>query len=105
MSQEELPYDVGLARRTDPDTSHEAAASVARGSGEWVLGVLSRGRCLSDEQIETFARAEGKAWTGQRLRTARSALVSAGLVEADPEKYGQTASGRRCRLWRAVAGA
>lgn len=93
-----MPY----ARRSDPETSHEAASTVKDVSlvKSLILGLLASYGELSDEQILTRYKAvEGlpKA-TEQSLRSRRAELVKAGLVEHNGN-FAITSNGRRTRLW------
>ena len=91
--------DSPRARRTDPVTSHEAADTndVSKSIG-WVLDTLARGP-LADHELVLMGTACGLPFTGQRLRTARAALVAAGLVEASG-LYRLTKSNRRAIVWQ-----
>lgn len=92
--------DRAVARREDPDTSHEAADSVER-IGEVqraVLRVLRDGpRC--DESIAQLCPV---AVSPSGLRSRRAELVARGLVEW-AGTYSLTSSGRRTRVWRLAA--
>lgn len=94
------------ARRTDPQTSHEAAKSV-RGITDLQnkLRALFRGfGPMNDEQLaEAYdeIRHHNGDWprvSPSGLRSRRSELVRLNLVEACGE--GRTASGRKCTIWR-----
>jgi hypothetical protein len=98
-----------VARRTDPETSHEAAASLRaeeiRRSQAAVLACLRRFGAMTDEQIAE--RYEGARyqydWPAQSpsgLRTRRGEVVNAGFVE-DSGLRRKLASGRRAIIWRA----
>ncbi|MDR7496819.1 MAG: hypothetical protein QN174_07670 [Armatimonadota bacterium] len=97
-----------VARRTDPDTSHEAAASLpaqqVRASQEAVLDCLRRYGAMTDEQIAARYEASRRqyGWPAQSpsgLRTRRAELVDQGLVE-DSGLRRELASGRRAIVWR-----
>jgi hypothetical protein len=94
--------DSPRARRTDPHTSHEAADSndVTKSIG-LVLRILKNHGPLADHEIEEQARRllYGWSFTGQRLRTARKALVRKGLVEASG-LYRLTENNRRAIVWQ-----
>jgi hypothetical protein len=94
----ELWGDSPRVRRTDPITSHEAADTndTARSIG-LVLDIL-RTCPMADHEIESVAESRGSKFTGQRLRTARAALVEKGLVEATGE-IRFTGHGRRTKVW------
>jgi hypothetical protein len=86
-----------LARKTDPETSHEAALKVRnRPSEDAVYRELKKRKTgLADFELE--ARLAGKFFP-QRVRTARSELVKQGRVRF-AESYRMTRSGRRSRVW------
>lgn len=96
-------YDPARARAGDPSTSHEAAASVRESSSQSVrdeiLRVLRAYGPLSDEQISYQVIGVKSSPSG--LRTRRSELVKAGLVEMH-KSTGRTFAGRRCMVWRVV---
>lgn len=86
------------ARRSDPHTSREAAASVGnlRELQVAILRALAeQRRALADEQLAALIDQPASP---SGLRTRRSELAAAGLVEAGG--YGKTKAGRRCQLWR-----
>lgn len=87
-----------VARRTDPETSWEAAASVTdiRSSQAEVLSLFTRHGSMTDEQAWA-------AYTGTQsmsgLRTRRSELVAQGLLQdSGIRALGHT--GRRMIVWR-----
>src|SRR5690349_12890558 len=78
------PVPAAHARRTDPETSHAAAASLtperlAKGQAE-VLNILRQGP-MCDQRIAQTALAWHSAQSPSGLRTRRAELVAAGLVE------------------------
>lgn len=93
------------ARRTDPETSHEAAASVTdlRARQAAVLVALRHLGPSTDERlVEQYPRifpAVPQSPSG--LRTRRHELVAGGLVEWTGVKK-VIASGRQARVWRAI---
>lgn len=94
-----------LARSTDPDTSHEAAAAVYAPTivQQRVHMVIAINGPVSDEEISWWfgSYAVDCDWvipTDQSLRTRRSELVDAGLVEYAGID-GITRTGRRTRKW------
>lgn len=100
---------IAHARRTDPDTSHAAAASVSdiRQSQYAVLKVLRKrsAQGFTDEELvaayEVFAGGN-RAYPYQStsgIRTRRSELVRLGLVEDSGVKRVMT-TGRMARVWR-----
>lgn len=94
--------DSPRVRRNNPATSHEAADhNNVKHSIGLVLDIL-RGGPLADFEIETVAINRGWTYTGQRLRTARAALVEKGLVEKSGI-YRLTVNGRRSIVWAVTA--
>lgn len=90
-----------LARSTDPDTSHDAAASTdLRGSRAEVLRILTEFGPMSDDELLMRHELLGTArrFTPQRLRTARKALESAGVVQPTGRKVA-TRYGRAAQEW------
>ena len=91
------------ARRTDPETSHEAAASITHrriNRSESLVSMVLRGLGEgTDLQIEQAARLRGSDDTPQRLRSARAKLVEFGLAEWTGE-HGLSPTGKRARIWR-----
>jgi len=91
--------DSPRVRRTDHSTSHEAADTndVSKSIG-WVLDTLARGP-LADHELVLMGTACGLPFTGQRLRTARAALVGMGLV-SESGIYRLTENNRRAIVWQ-----
>lgn len=92
------------ARKTDPETSHEAAKSVSNTAlvKKAILMILDLGP-KSDEEILTYytVASEGTGFpnaTEQSLRSRRNELVREGLVAFTGE-FGKTSNNRRTRLW------
>ena len=90
------------ARRTDPETSHEAAASIEglTARRQAVLEVLRRYGPLTDEELVGIYE-EKRVLPPQSpsgIRTRRNELVRAGLVEAT-DILRTTVSGRRAKTW------
>lgn len=80
-------------RRTDPQTSHAAAARIAIRSHGWarqILDCLSDGGCYTDDEICTICHVPLRYWPS--MKSARSRLTNkAGLVVASGEvRNGQT---------------
>jgi hypothetical protein len=97
--------DHAVARRGDPETSHEAAASVTglRESQAEVLGVIRRRGPMTDEEVLKVLSDRGeRPWTPSGARTRRSELVTAGLVK-DSGRRKRLPTGRRSILWEAVS--
>lgn len=93
--------DSPRARRTDPVTSHEAAdtSDVTKSIG-LVLQILTERGMLADHEIETWALVHYKSeFTGQRLRSARAALVERGQVKASGI-FRLTKRNRRAIVWQ-----
>jgi hypothetical protein len=102
------------ARKSDPDTSHEAAASIGdlRERQKVVLAIFDWPGVgfmgTTDEELgDAYQRL---ALAGQvpyqspsGLRTRRSELVELGLVENSGDKR-KTRSGRRAIVWQKPAG-
>ena len=89
------------ARNTDPDTSREAASSVTPDTiSESQLSVYTKLKLMGPMSDEMLVTIIGPKFTTSRIRTARSELVTKGFVEMDG--YGVTATGRKCRTWRAI---
>jgi len=91
--------DSPRVRRTDPLTSHEASDTndVSKSIG-WVLQTLAR-KSLADHELVGLAEMHGLHFTGQRLRTARAALIGMGLVEPSGI-YRLTENNRRAIVWQ-----
>jgi len=92
--------DTARARRSDPETSHEAAdVNDVTSSIGAVLDILRTAGPMTDERL--VALLSHTPFTEQRLRTAREALVKKGLAKFT-ERWGQTSRGRRARIWAAI---
>jgi len=97
------------ARRTDPETSHDAAASVAptqRPSQAAVLYVLRTNGPITDTGLigvyQLYARADVLPQQSESgIRTRRKELVTAGLVRAAGRVT--LPSGRAAITWECVA--
>lgn len=100
----------GIARRTDPATSHAAAASVAPKAPrvrERVLEILhEHGPLTLDALIGKHRSAEVfKGWppaSDSSIRTRCSELVRDGLAEPVSDDVGQSSMGHPARLFRAA---
>ena len=88
------------ARAGDPETSHEAAASVSSLTKvqKWVLYCLEHYGPLTDEMLYKKLIWYFPDTTEQSVRSRRAELVRKGLV-AHKGLYGETRNGRRCRVW------
>ena len=95
-----------MARKSDPDTSHDAAASISEealtDSQLIVQWILSNYGPMTDEQIAWWYkdREFAKSVSPSGLRSRRSELVRWGLVERCGT--GKTASGRDCAIWKVI---
>lgn len=105
MNSQTSLFDEARARHSDPDTSHEAAASVRniRESQQHILELLRRYGPLTDERLGFRHRAVfvGKFMSPSGIRTRRAELVAKGLVEWTGRKI-KMSTGRMAREWRAV---
>jgi hypothetical protein len=97
----------GRTRRTDPDTSREAAESVKRMT-ENRTAVLNlfrqRGEMTDEEFVSTYlllSKVTVPEQSESGLRTRRSELVKMGWIE-DSGETRVNATGRNCIVWRAV---
>ena len=95
-------FDTGpVARRTDPDTSWEAARSVdplkLRATQREILWVLRNWGPLTDEEIAVIVGPESTQ-SPSGLRTRRRELVDRGLV-VDTGARRRTRAGRRTIVW------
>jgi hypothetical protein len=132
MTDVPLPFDEAQARLTDPETSHEAAASVTNAARlRWVVLVrlcLNAQRRLQarpgapEPRSEMFDDAEWlyawapevgtpdfalvdtlDAYSPSGVRTRRHELTTAGMVQPIPNFYARTETGRRALLWTPTA--
>lgn len=96
------------ARRSDPDTSHEAAEESDLAGSQLVVEALlnyAGPNGLTDEELFEGSRAPwvvelvGHRYSGSRLRTARSELVAAGVVD-DAGVLRVTEFGRASKVWK-----
>ena len=92
--------DSPRARRSDPHTSHEAAdtSDVSASIGLVLQWFKIYGPLADHELVAELCTA----FSGQRLRTARAALVERGLVEASGS-FRLTPSRRRAQVWQLVS--
>jgi len=97
------------ARKSDPDTSHMAAAT------HETAKVLSRAKVvykllsipMTDEQLCDAYHAAveaglAKAASDQAIRTTRCQLVYLKAVEMVENEYGTTRMGNKARIWRSI---
>lgn len=102
-------YDQALARTRDPHTSHAATRAAHRSTAkDDVYRILTEHGPLHDRGIEAIHDEYVRhglmaAKTGQRLRTARSELVQAGMVRRHLERgaalYVEMPSGYASTVW------
>lgn len=105
---EVIDFPRPVARNTDPDTSHAAAASVRNvtETHRRVLELLERFGSASDGDLLIYWRQMDslEGWgpiSTSGLRTRRAELVALGLVEDSGERS-TTETGRACIVWQAV---
>lgn len=105
MSEQPALFETAHARRTDPETSHAAAASVTdlRTRQQAVLSALWQLGPVTDEVlVEKYPTLwPGLPQSPSGIRTRRSELCDLGLVEWSGLKR-PLASGRAARVWVAV---
>ena len=93
------------ARRTDPNTSHQAAASVTRirESQGFILTLFIELGPMPDDRLIMHAntKALGRRMSVSGIRTRRSELVRMGLVRDTGKRY-RLPSGRLSIIWEAV---
>ena len=102
-------YDQALARTRDPHTSHAATRAAHRSTAkDDVHRILTEHGPLHDRGIEAIHDEYVRhglmaAKTGQRLRTARSELVQAGMVRRHLDRgaalYVEMPSGYASTVW------
>lgn len=96
---------VATARRTDPETSREAARSVQNiaQAQEDVLALLKRGPATDEELKARHDSAVSlgamKRQSPSGLRTRRAELVERGLIVSDGRTR-RTTAGRNSLVWR-----
>jgi hypothetical protein len=92
-----------VARRSDPETSWQAARSVdplkLRATQREILWVLRNWGPLTDEEIAVLVGPDSQSPSG--LRTRRRELVDAGLV-VDTGRRRKSRSGRAMIVWAAT---
>lgn len=88
------------ARNTDPNTSHEAAASVNNitATQEFILEMLDRHPMTDVSLVEYFKAVPGPRASESGIRSRRAELVAAGRVVDSGERV-KLASGRRAIIW------
>ena len=91
-------------RKTDPDTSRDAALSVSEQTitktQVFILKALRRPR-TDQELVEVFRKFKTAPWASESgIRSRRAELVQRGLVTVVGES--KTASGRRTYVWQST---
>lgn len=105
----QITGDSARARRSDRDTSHEAADSISKkareDSAREVLAILAAATApITAEVIQEHHEARAfmglaeRPYSGSRIRTGLSQLVADEQVRAAPER-GTTKSGRSAKTW------
>ncbi len=94
----DLPLFAPRARRTDPETSHVAAASMAGGATRHRERILAHLRTVEDATKDEIGAAVGL--TDVQAARRLSELKAAGEIE-DSGARRPTASGRPAIAWRA----
>ena len=99
----DAPEPRAVARRTDPETSHAAAASVSgiRESQRAVHAALVARGPSTDEDLLDYLRECGETWTPSGARTRRAELANLGLVEDSGDRR-RLRTGRMSIVWRAT---
>ena len=105
LFDESPELDVAHARRTDPETSHEAADSLdsdhIRASQQAVYQLFRRHGAMYDQlMVRVYERAGTIPYQSvSGLRTRRSELVTKGLLK-DSGQRATLPSGRRSIIWQ-----
>jgi hypothetical protein len=109
MSTQPSLFDIeqpARARTMDPETSHEAAASVknVEAKRKAVLNTfLLWGEMTLEEMVANYKKCRGFPWQSDSgLRTRCCELVRLGLIEDTGHKR-ETKSGRSAIIWRKKA--
>lgn len=94
-------YKPPLARRTDPETSHMAAADAVVGSNRGRLLVLFH---LRKASMTDFELADATGWQQTSIGKRRGECAAAGLVEALRDGKGEpvrrnSPSGSLAQVW------
>ena len=95
-----MNWNVALARRTDPDTSREAADSLGDLTDLQVrvLNLLDDIGAATDEALVDAYTARFGQVSPSTVRTRRRELEDIGAVVQ--VAFGQTKGGRRCRVYQ-----
>jgi len=99
MEQGRLDWERAVARGSDPETSHEAAESVAVTRGQQIVleCFTSMGVPMADHEAYALPLIGKLSPSGFRSR--RAELVAKGKLEFSG-RYAVTPSGRKTRIWR-----
>lgn len=98
-----MTTDEAHARRNDPETSHEAAASVMHLTTSRLnvlRAIVDHGPLADEHWMQKYRRDGLRVQSDAGLRSRRAELVEMGLVEHDSFV---TIRNRRARTWRATA--
>lgn len=88
---------MAFARKTDPQTSHEAADSVIEVTDtQYKIWSLLR-KPMTDEALISAFRARGWLGSDSGIRSRRKDLVDLGVVVA--KSYAMTRAGRKTIVW------
>ncbi len=90
-----------LVRKSDPETSLDAAVKALRASKEAVVKVreaFATGRDMTDEEVWKFVRTCGYLRSQSVIRHARKALVDAGVIVDSGERR-PTQDGGKSIVW------
>ena len=91
-----------FARRSDPETSHEAAATVdIRRSQEQVINLFHRYGPMTDAELLEAADRLSVKQSPSGLRTRRNELVAKGVLRFTGT-FKRLHTGRRARIWEAL---
>ena len=93
-----------LARRSDPETSHKAAARVAEfanGHHEQIVAVLREHGRLTVYEIASFCSLDAHR-CGKRMNELQRMGLAAVATENGVEVERRTPSGRMARVWEAI---
>ena len=95
------PPDRAFARRTDPRTSHEAAAKVKVTETQKKIGkALALGPATDEELFHRMVRMFPEdSFTPQSVRSRRAELVKSGFIVWTGD-YGKTGVGNKSMIWR-----
>jgi hypothetical protein len=96
MTQSQVDRGVrGRARRSDPDTSQQAAEHIGKGAEAAIKRLYRIPRSLTDDQIAGYL----PEWYAPTVKTARSRLTADGFLVDSGERR-DSARGRPQIVWR-----